>query len=254
MSAPYILASDIDGTLTGDETALKYLAERIAKLRSEGKLLLYLTTGRRLQQVLDGFEYEFLPMADAIIGQVGTEIYLPPFNPDMAPLQAWDTKLKAEFKRPVAEGFLEGIEGVVMQDGVFNTPLKASYFMDKVANPEEAVKTVIERVQAVGGGYQVVWSSGRDLDILPESSGKGKAIRFLTQYMGTEAATVLVAGDTGNDISMFAEFGRGVIVGNAKPELKQFKLDHSDSEVYLAQSFYAAGVAEGLKHYGVIDS
>ena len=67
---PTVLASDIDSTLTGDAQALERLAKQLAALRERNKLRLFLTTGRTLREVLDGFEQENIPQADAIISLV----------------------------------------------------------------------------------------------------------------------------------------------------------------------------------------
>jgi hydroxymethylpyrimidine pyrophosphatase-like HAD family hydrolase len=81
----WILATDIDNTLTGDLPALRRLSEKLQALREQEELFLILSTGRRLAQVLAGFVGESLPQADAIVSQVGTEIYLPPFDEEMKP-------------------------------------------------------------------------------------------------------------------------------------------------------------------------
>jgi len=44
----WTLASDVDGTLTGDRDALARLSSRLCELRTSGKLFLMLSTGRRL--------------------------------------------------------------------------------------------------------------------------------------------------------------------------------------------------------------
>jgi sucrose-6F-phosphate phosphohydrolase len=249
----WTLASDVDGTLTGDRDALDRLSSRLGELRSAGKLFLMLSTGRRLDQVLRGFTEEGLPEPDAVLCQVGTEIYTPPLVPDTEPMPEWRDQLLTEYSRDEALSFLEGIEGLVMQDDAFNTELKTSCFLDGCAQPDAAAEEIRRRVGPHADRYQVVWSSGRDLDILPASSGKGKAIRFFVERRGLASDRVVVAGDTGNDATMFVEFLKGVVVANAQQEL----LDLADSlvggDVHLAQKPYAAGVEEGLKHFGVFN-
>lgn len=249
----WILASDIDNTLTGDEQALQRLAQRLRTLREDDRLFLILSTGRRLVQVLDGFEQEGLPEGDAIISQVGTEIYLPPFAADMPPLRAWKERLEAEFSRQEAESFLDGIEGLTMQPDKYNTPLKVSCYLDEAPEPEAAAREIERRVRAAGKDdvYQVIWSSGRDLDIIPATAGKGKAIRFLLSFLDLEAGQVIVAGDSGNDRTMFEEFDYGIIVANAQPELKALPESEEDNH-YRAGEQYAAGVIEGLRHFGIL--
>jgi hydroxymethylpyrimidine pyrophosphatase-like HAD family hydrolase len=148
--------------------------------------------------------------------------------------------------------FLEGIEGLVMQPDVFNTALKTSCFLDQCPDPEAAAAEIQRRVEPHTGRYQVIWSSGRDLDILPASSGKGKAIRFLVEQRGLDAERVIVAGDTGNDAAMFEQFDKGVVVANAKPELLALAESLGEGHVYRARHPYAAGVEEGLEHFGVL--
>lgn len=251
MKAQWLLASDIDNTLTGNPTALQNLGQQLRRLREKNDLFLVLSTGRRLVEVLDGFEEEDIPQPDAIIGQVGTEIYVPPFSPDMPPMAEWDSLLREQYSREEALQLLDGIENAEIQAAHYNTPLKVSYFLDKNPDPDKAAELIKQRAAEKGDRYQVVWSSGRDLDILPAASGKGKAIRFLIDSLNLSPETVIVAGDSGNDRTMFEEFGQGVIVGNAKPELKQLKEEtNSHTNYYFAEKFYAAGVEEGLQHFG----
>jgi len=249
----WTVASDVDGTLTGDRAALDRLRARLGQKRAAGELYLVESTGRRLEQVIQGITEEGLPEPDAVICQVGTEIYLPPFTERSAPMDAWRTWLLGQYCRDQALLFLAGIEGLVMQPDEYNTELKTSCYLDQCADPEKTAEVIRQRVRPHRDRYQVVWSSGRDLDILPAASGKGKAIRFLVEHVGLDPERVVVAGDTGNDASMFLEFGKGVVVANAKPELVELARDLGGSRAYCARQPYAAGVEEGLERYGVLD-
>lgn len=247
----WILASDIDNTLTGNPDALKQLAKKIEALRGQQKLVLFLTTGRTLDEVLTGFQEEHIPRADAIISQVGTEIYLPPFLPNQEPLAQWDQFLRQRFSREQAEAFLADIAGAEIQAERYNTPLKVSYFLDQTPDPEQAAALVKRRVVEAENGYQVVWSSGKHLDILPAAAGKGNAIRFLIDYLNLAPQQVITAGDSGNDRSMLEEFGQGIIVANAQPELRHLQEENHQTDFYFAQQPFAAGVEEGLRYFGV---
>lgn len=247
----WTLASDVDGTLVGDRPALDHLAQRLRKLQDAGQLFLIFSTGRRLSQVISGVSEEGLPEPDAVVCQVGTEIYSPPYREESRPLEAWRQHLLATYRREEALQFLKGIEGLELQPSEFNTELKTSCFLDKCPDPERAAEEIKKRVEPVSDRYQVVWSSGRDLDILPANSGKGKAIKFLIEQHELSADRVVVAGDTGNDATMFEHFQRGVVVANAQPELLQLAQQLDRDRAFVAASPYAAGVEEGLEHYGV---
>ena len=233
--------------------ALDRLAARLRGRRSAGKLFLIVSTGRRLDQVIQGIDQEGLPEPDAVICQVGTEIYVPPLAPDSKPLTPWKNWLKVDYSCEQALGFLEGIEDLVMQPQMYNTDLKTSCYLDQCPDPDEAAAEIHRRVEPFDHLYQVVWSSGRDLDILPAASGKGKAIRFLVEYKGLYPGRVVVAGDTGNDATMFREFEKGIVVANAQPELVAVAETLGSGRVYLARQPHAAGVEEGLEYYGALD-
>jgi len=248
----WTFASDIDNTLTGDRPALDRLTSRLRKLQDSGRLFLILSTGRRLAEVVSGVAEEGLPEPDAVICQVGTEIYLPPFHENSQPVEAWRQQLLGQYRRDEALVFLAGIECLQLQPPEYNTELKTSCYLDGCPDPDAAALEIIRRVQPVSQRYQVVWSSGRDLDILPEASGKGKAIEFLIELRGLSADRVVVAGDSGNDATMFQHFRRGIVVGNAQSELLQMAEQMETERVFLARSSYAAGVEEGLRHYGLL--
>ena len=100
-------------------------------------------------------------------------------------------------------------------------------------------------LEAAGQGVQLVYSSDRDLDVLPAGIDKGAATARLAQHWQVPPQRVIVCGDTGNDRSMFEQGFRGIVVGNALPELQS--LDSPD--IYHATGSCAAGVAEGLRHW-----
>lgn len=251
MTTPWVLASDIDGTLTGDRAELDRLAARLAKRRADRELVVILSTGRRLSQVISGVAAEGLPEPDAVICQVGTEIYLPPLHAKSRPLATWRDRLTAQYRREEALALLEGIEGLVLQPSEFNTDLKTSCFLDGCPDPEAAAAEIARRAAPHGDRYQVIWSSGRDLDVLPEAAGKGKAIQFLVEHLGLSADRVVVAGDSGNDATMFEHFRRGVVVANAQDELLRLAAEMDRGRVFVADRPYAAGVAQGLEHFGL---
>lgn len=250
----WTIATDIDGTLTGDSVRLARLVKRLNERRAAGDLFLILSTGRRLDEVVTGVANEGLPEPDAVICQVGTEIYLPPFASEGRPMAVWRVRMLREYSRAQAEQFLDSINGLVMQPDRYNTELKTSCYLDQCPNPEQAARVIDHRVEPYRDRYQVVWSSGRDLDILPASAGKGKAIRFLAAHQGLDTQQLVVAGDTGNDADMFEESTKGIVVANVQPELLGLARSLGSERIYRARRPYAAGVEEGLEHFGVLGS
>lgn len=123
--------------------------------------------------------------------------------------------------------------------------------LDRTPDPDMAAALVEQRVAAERDAYQVVWSSGRHLDILPAAAGKGQAIRFLIRFLGLSPRRVVTAGDSGNDRSMLEAFDHAIIVANAQPELQKLKEENPQSPLYYAENSFAAGVEEGLYDVGL---
>jgi sucrose-phosphate synthase len=76
-------------------------------------------------------------------------------------------------------------------------------------------------------------------------------VSYLASTLGIGADEVITAGDTGNDLDMMRrELGfRCIAVGNSADELRGV----IEPQIYHARASYAAGIAEGLEHYGWLD-
>jgi sucrose-6-phosphatase len=149
------------------------------------------------------------------------------------------------------EGWDRGVVDRLMADLGFEphppelqTPFKASF---RVPQPQwTAARAAIAQT---GLPAQVITSGSSDFDVLPPAAGKGSATLFLTEHLGVPIERLIVAGDSGNDAAMFRISPRGIVVGNARPELCG-AVDRS--RVYFARGARAAGLLEGLVHYRAV--
>lgn len=94
---------------------------------------------------------------------------------------------------------------------------RLSYFAEDAGAFEE----VKQKLEENGVPHKLIFSSGRDVDILPPNAGKGEALSFLLREKGWEKANVLIAGDSGNDRDMITMGYPAVVVGNCQDELKK---------------------------------
>jgi hypothetical protein len=99
-------------------------------------------------------------------------------------------------------------------------------------------------------------TSGADgclfVDVMPLAAGKGRALAYVRNTLfAMSAAQCVVAGDSGNDVAMFeSDVERGIMVGNAKSELLAVRRPSH----FVASAKYAAGLLQGLYHYGLLES
>jgi len=89
------------------------------------------------------------------------------------------------------------------------------------------------QLAAAGLPAQVVFSSNRDVDILPYHGDKGQSVRYLQKKLQVDSQFTLVCGDSGNDITMFQEQTLGVMVGNSQPELYGIQIIPNFSIIWL---------------------
>lgn len=230
--------SDVDDTLLGDDLAL---SDWVAWLEARpGVLDVAYSSGRFIDSILESVATTALPEPRAVVGGVGTEIRV---WPDGAPLKAWNDRMRARWDRSRLSSALEPELDLTPQPEAQQGEFKLSYFLMDAG--EERLEQLLARARAVGVEADLIYSSKRDLDFVPRGVNKGSAARFLAEHLGYEDDRVFVAGNSGNDIELFRQGYRGVIVGNAHDDLKR----ESGPRVHLAQAGFAAGVREGLERW-----
>lgn len=239
--------SDIDGTLIGKPDALLAFKQTWESLDQESRPYLIYSSGRLLSDLLALIERTDLPEPDYCICGVGTTIY--DFSKQEA-IKAFSEIMEDQWDRTrVVEIVAAAMPVARQQPKRYQNAYKSSWYAEE-ATPE-SITRLEEALQDAGILANVVYSSGRDLDVLPKAANKSNALGWLLHEIGVDTSETLVAGDTGNDAAMFMKEGiHGIVVGNAQPELLETVVGRS---VYRAEGSCADGVLEGLQHFGVIE-
>ena len=240
-----LFSTDLDGTVIGNPESTRRFRLAWDNLPGENRPLLVYNSGRLVEDIEHVVMAEQLPRADYLIAGVGTQIFdvkagklLPEF--EQALTSGWDLVRVKEI--------VSRFPGVTPQPDHFQHNYKSSWFLHRVTRP--VLDKLIAELDAAGLQTSVVYSSLRDLDVLPRNATKGNALQWLSARLNVPLNTVLVAGDTGNDSSMFRiPEVRGIVVENAQPELFEAVVD---IPAYCSRLILADGVLDGLRHYGVI--
>lgn len=87
-------------------------------------------------------------------------------------------------------------------------------------------------------GVRIAISWDRAVDVIPASSGKGRAIEKVLSHFGLDASQAMAFGDSFNDLEMLQLVGAGVAMGNATAQLKA-----------VANDVCGAVSEDGIYHY-----
>jgi len=238
-----MLATDIDGTLIAPKhqnPGLEDLAENL-KNRDKGTLFAF-ATGRNIDLATEVIDQYNIPMPDIIISSVGSEIHY--CGSELIIDKGWSNFLRWRWKKDALIDKLSEVPWLELQQPEAQREFKVSYnYRDDRFDPEEIKKALSKQWHQVN----VITSHGKYLDILPKRASKGQAIMFICRKWSIPLDLVYAAGDSGNDLEMFRGAIKGIVVGNKSAELNTVT---PEKNIYLADDYAAAGINEGLSHYG----
>ncbi|HEY9848877.1 MAG TPA: sucrose-phosphate phosphatase [Leptolyngbyaceae cyanobacterium] len=245
----FLFVTDLDNTLVGDDRALEKLNNLLSQHRQEHGTKIVYATGRSPQLYQQLVAEKNLLSPDALIAAVGTEIY---YQDSSNPDPTWSGQLSVGWNREEAESIGANFSDLVPQPSSEQRPFKVSYFLAETAAPE-VIPRLESLLQERGIDARLIYSGGKDLDILPRNGNKGLAVQFLRQHWEIDPQQTVVCGDSGNDIALFnVGEPKGIIVGNAQPELRNWYEANLADYRYLARANCAGGILEGLHHFGFL--
>lgn len=237
-----LLIADWDNTLFGDDNSLTKLKELLSNTNIQFGL--GIASGRNIHSIIEMINKTNFLIPEILISSVGSEIYVKTTGELLyTELIEWKQHLADGWRRNKIVNSLKDVDNLELQEESEQMDFKISYNINEKTDIEKIKQKLNEHNQRV----KLIISKNKDMDILPERSGKGKAIEFLIEKFSIPIDQLIVAGDSGNDEDMLTIGANAIVVGNHSEELRKLK---RNEKIYFAKAEYAAGISEGLEHFG----
>ncbi len=216
MSAPYVLATDLDGTLLAGSVAARRALRRTLE---SGDWRLVFVTGRGIASVRRILASDSsVPRPDWIVGDVGASVVRGEGGQALEPYQGrvrarWPGEARV---RSALREFADELEAqTVEQEG------RVSYLLRGPRPPSEAL---VGRVRALGCDH--LRSGGCYFDVLPAGVSKASGLEELVRTQGWSWDRVWIAGDSLNDEALYRLPARAkIVVGGAESGLVERVVD-----------------------------
>lgn len=185
-----------------------------------------------------------LPRPDLLIADVGTSVV---GGSDFEPIEEVEAILDESWPGgEVIRKRLAELPGIEEQE--VRSPRRVSYWL-RDGNMDDVITAMGARLEDLS--VDLVGSAGVYLDVLPAGVNKGTTLRRVLGWLAREEADVVVAGDSLNDLALMESGLCGIVVGNCEAGLLERTrgLEH----LYHAEGTGAAGILEGLRHFGWVE-
>ena len=237
-----LVVSDIDGTLVGEDEVLSPAIDELAELLRRYGIKFTLASGRTAP-MMEEFTKRLHIMLPTIVcngsGAYGQGRFI--WNDFLDPLEmkpAIDYADSLDLAIIISNG---DCEAAYRRNAYIQRHMDKFGKWNKVYHPSAAefpaakiqklliidplypgrIDSVIEKLDVSTGTFNIVRYDARGIEIMPNGSSKGNAIRRLAGYLGIDLQDVLAIGNDINDIEMLETAGIGVAVANSVEGLKQ---------------------------------
>ncbi|WP_252501643.1 HAD-IIB family hydrolase [Sporosarcina sp. Marseille-Q4943] len=232
----YLLATDLDGTFVGDKEALGRLLQFFDN--SPDEVGLVYVTGRHLSSAQSLIPEEGLPIPDLLIADVGTSIYQ---SDELVEDPDWKARMQIDWQPDKIAEIAASFPSLKRQK--LPDARRVSFTVSEDIGSVNEFKKTLEDEEVA---HTFIFSSNRDIDVLPFGAGKGNALEYVLERYAMDGVRLLIAGDSGNDRDMLSLGYPSVIVGNAQPELLEME---PCENLFRAKQNCAGGIHEAWVHF-----
>ena len=246
-----IVASDLDGTLLGDDQRIsKENLRAIKEMRSYGVEFVP-TTGRTLSEIpkelIESQDVRYIITSDGgavwdkALGKMVLTYYIPketvefifntvkPYNTYWLVHESGDNHYHVEKHNAafldqcrVGQSFRNIVNACAVAIEDFDGFLKRSNAIEMICIFFESDEALAEckRIFMESGNLCVAQSDKNNIEIYCSAAGKGNTLAALAAALGVDRSEVIAVGDSDNDVTLIKTAGLSLAMGNATDELK----------------------------------
>ncbi|MCK5640417.1 MAG: HAD-IIB family hydrolase, partial [Gammaproteobacteria bacterium] len=190
-----LVTCDIDNTLLGDDDGLIAL---VTQLKQAGNSVGFaVATGRHIGSASRVLRQNNIPIPDIFISSVGSEIH---YGKQLIKDERWEQHINYRWEPELLRQAMKDTPGLRLQAKDSQRSHKISYLINTDKAPP--IKNIKQNLRKLNLHANVIYSHQAYLDLLPIRASKGQAVRYLGDKWGLAPESLLVAGDSGNDIEM----------------------------------------------------
>ncbi len=241
MRYDFVLATDLDGTFLGGSDAQRATLYRFLETQHDTSLLVFVT-GRDLDFIRSLFDEPGFPRPDYIIGDVGTTVVRGDSFEPLSEVQDW-VEARWQNANDRVKAMLKDEPSLRLQD--VDPERRVSYYYEPASLRPETIDKI------TSAGFDCITSADVYLDVMPKGVAKGPTLLKFIEALGLHKDDVVTAGDTLNDLSLFQTDLQGIAMGNSEEKLVA-AIQELDN-IYHSPEPGAAGILDGLQHFGKID-
>ena len=230
--------------LDGDAEAIAELRELLSA--ADTRIGFGIASGRDLDAARELVDNLKLPKPDFFITQLGAEIH---YGARLVKDKSWEKHLNHRWEPEMIKRELAELPGLQLQpEQGRQHRFKISYIYDAEKAPRR--RQIQKLLRKKNLQAKVLLSEGLWLDVIPQRSGKGQAIRYVALRWGIPADQLLFYARRGSDYEALSGQFLGVLGSDHASELK---LSQNLPRVYCSRAHNFVGLLEGVKAYHFFD-
>lgn len=237
------LVSDLDGTWIPHGPGMEGLRKLEHHLSQLHGLELTFATGRSLHSVVMELSRYVILWPQHLVTDVGTAIYYRASKGKWIEDGEYGRRIASRWDTEAAEHLAGSLPSSVRRQPGVRSRRRLALEVAPGCDPQRSREDLADYLEKCWFPADVLFSSGRCLDVLPKGVNKGTAVEYLERSV-RQPAFLMVCGDSENDLGMLRLADAAVLM--ASSPLKEEMVGIPAHRIYRPEADGPAGILEAL--------